>query len=172
MSTLGLLERWETAHQVAVVPMGAVQFVSFQQTRAIGTRNLNSCSVVVIVSTHGAILAHIPPRPPNPSMNPYAGDENVRSMMGQVKTLYGHYKASGYFPQAETIVIRAGFQLEVALLDQMAIMQQSLQELGYTPSVHTYDVPVNRDVPGQGTVIVGSNGNEGRPVVYLQENPV
>ena len=52
----GLLTQWERARQVVVIPMSGVQFVSFRQKPAIGTRDLGSCSVVVIMSKYGAIL--------------------------------------------------------------------------------------------------------------------
>jgi hypothetical protein len=168
----GLLAQWERAGQVVVVPMGGVQFVAFQQTPAIGTRDLGSCSVVVIASKYGAILAHIPPLPAQPSADPYAGDNNVRSMMRQVKSLHAHYKSLNYFPDAGTSIICARFRGAVALPDQLQIMQQSLHELGYAPSVRTYDVPGNRTLPGQGTVIVISNASNGNPVIYVEDRAI
>lgn len=92
MSAPGILAQWQAARQVIVVPMGDVQFVTFQQMPAIGTRDLGSCSVVVLASAYGAILAHIPPQPARPSADPMAGDNNVRSMMDRVATLYERNK--------------------------------------------------------------------------------
>ena len=143
MSTIqasGLLAQWERAGQVIMVPMGMVQFVSFQQKPAVGTRDLGSCSVVVIMSKHGAILAHIPPLPPQQSKDLHAGDNNVRLMMIQVKTLYEHHKTH-HFPEAETVVACAQFRGAVALPDQLVIMQENLRELGHNPTIRTYKEP-------------------------------
>ncbi|RLL96791.1 hypothetical protein CFD26_106836 [Aspergillus turcosus] len=168
----GILAQLEAANQAVLVPMGGVQFASFQQTRAIGTRGLGSCSVVVVASKYAAILAHIPPLPEQPSTNPFAGDENVREMMRQVRSLYDHYKQHNFFPDPDTYVVCAFFQGQVALPDQMEIMKRALQEMGSSPRVRTYNVPVDRNRPGHGTVVVLSDQEEAKPVVYVEDQPI
>jgi hypothetical protein len=51
-------------------------------------------------------------------------------------------------------------------------MKETLQQLGHNPTVRMYDVPGNRDLPGQGTVLVVSNGDGGKPTVYIEDRPV
>lgn len=62
------------------VGMNHVQRAIFDPTvnslRAIGTRNLNGCTAVAIISPLAAILAHIPPQP-YATTNLGAGMQNV-----------------------------------------------------------------------------------------------
>ena len=92
--------------------------------------------------------------------------------MRQVKTLYEHHKTHGHFPEAETVVACAQFRGAVALPDQLAIMQENLREIGHNPTIRTYKVPGDRDMPGQGTLIVIFKGDTERPVLYLEDRPV
>lgn len=68
---------------VVVVPMNAVRVVSLHEMFAIGKEGLGACSAIVIASSRGAILAHIPPRPTTSVSDPYAGDSNVRRLMAR-----------------------------------------------------------------------------------------
>ena len=72
--------------------MSGVQFVSFQQKPAVGIRDLGFCSVVVIMSKYGAILAYIPPLPPQQSADVHAGDNNVQLIMSQIKHVWWEWK--------------------------------------------------------------------------------
>lgn len=179
----GILTTWEDAGSVVVVPMGGVQFIAFSETSAIGTRGLGSCSVALIVSQHGAILAHIPPLPlklssppasaqSESASDPYVGDENVRKMMGQVKDLYNHYRSYEYFPSSSTHVVCALYQGAVALPDHLAIMQEAFRQMALDPVTHTYDVPGNRAIPGQGTVIATSFLDGRLPSVWVEDKLV
>ncbi|EED11693.1 hypothetical protein TSTA_108770 [Talaromyces stipitatus ATCC 10500] len=167
MSGSGILAQWQARHAVLVVPMGGVQFLSFQQQPAIGTRDLGSCSVVLIASAQGAILAHIPPRPLQPSPDPFAGDNNARNMMNQVATLYQQNR--GYFSSADSVVVCAWYNGAVALPEQTEIMSSSLRQLGLNPTIRTYHVPGNRNLPGQGTVIAIKSANQPRPQIYVED---
>ncbi|KAB5515668.1 hypothetical protein GE09DRAFT_932128, partial [Coniochaeta sp. 2T2.1] len=140
---------------------------------AIGTSSLGSCSVAAIVSAYGAILAHIPPMPSPlpPVADPYAGDNNVRAMMRRVTELY--YQHENYFPSTSTYVICAVYDGEVALPDQMGIMQEVFRDMGLESVTHTYDVPGDRTLPGQGTVtVVSSYLDNETPGVYVEDNLV
>lgn len=172
--TGGLLAAWEDAHQVLVVPIGQVLFVNYQETPAIGTRGLGSCSVAMIVSEYGAILAHISPLPLQPlavaPADPHAGDNNARMMMDRVYEVYTHYRE--FFPVSNTHVVCAWYQGDVALPDQLAIMQDRFRQMGLEPAIHKYVVPGNRAIPGQGTVIVISSGPGELPGVYVEDELV
>lgn len=98
----GFYDQLKNQNRVEEVRMGAVKFVSFQQKPAIGTAGLGACSAVVIASTYGAILAHIPPLP-SATPDPRAGDTNARSMKMQVKSFYDNNR--NFFPSATTRVM-------------------------------------------------------------------
>ncbi|KAJ5641191.1 hypothetical protein N7490_005191 [Penicillium lividum] len=164
----GLFAQWRASQSVIIVPMGGVQFVSFQQMPAIGTEALGACHVVVIASIYGAILAHIPPIPEYPS--PLSGEGNVRFMMSQVASLYQHYRS--FFQSADTVVVCGWHEGILALPDQRDIMTSSLRQLGLNPVVRTYHVPGNRLLPGQGTMIVIGGANYARPQIYLEDRLV
>lgn len=132
-------EVWEEGRAVKDVAMDQAQFLDFRERDAIGTQHLGSCSVVVIASAYGAILAHIPPQP-EATNNPTSGDANAQSMMNQVGSLYRDKRE--FFPSAETIVICAVFRGQVALPSQLDIIQMSLIGLGLTTHIFSYDVPI------------------------------
>ena len=162
-----LLERLETAGQVVTVQMDEVRFVAFNQLQAIGTRNLNSCSVVIVASSLGAVFAHIPPLP-YVTNDPFAGDNHVQQMMDQVQTLVSSQRSHGYFPQSESLLICAVYQGDRALPSQMAIMQQALTVFGVAPIIRTYSVPTNLQNPAQGTVVVLAQNSQ-QPLVYIED---
>ncbi|GKZ76113.1 hypothetical protein AnigIFM56816_005088 [Aspergillus niger] len=168
---------WVRAHpaSVVVVPMNVVRVVSLHEMFAIGTEGLGACSAIVIASSHGAIVAHIPPRPTASASDPYAGDNNVRRLMAEVTTLYMRYRDEYFASHTDTVIVCALYQGAIALPDQVQIMHSALRRLG--PSVWTYDVPGNYTNPGQGTVLaIGSRGlaslgllNDGRARIYIED---
>ena len=166
----GLLAQCMAAGSVVVVPMWGVQFVAFDDTRAIGTQ-LGACSAAVVLSERGAILAHIPPLPAAQSPDPHAGDNNVRSMMGRVQGLYLHCRRHGYFPSASAHVVSAWYRDEIALPSQQAIIQHALGALGLPPANHTYNVAADRGTPGQGSVVAIAAA-PGPPTLYVEDRPV
>lgn len=64
--TTGLLSTAIGERRAYNVKMNEVKFLAFGDggLTSIGAGYLNGCSVVMMVSKRGAILAHIPPRPP------------------------------------------------------------------------------------------------------------
>ncbi|UPX20074.1 uncharacterized protein EKO05_0010319 [Ascochyta rabiei] len=100
------LARAEATGSVRVIPMGGVEFVPFDKTPSVGTRDLAGCSVVIVASQYGAILAHIPPRPENalPS-DTSAGDRNVQQIMNKVAEEYRKWQH--YFPSSDTYAVFA-----------------------------------------------------------------
>ncbi|KAF2793656.1 hypothetical protein K505DRAFT_189519, partial [Melanomma pulvis-pyrius CBS 109.77] len=116
---------------VLVVAMNEVEFVAFSQKSAIGTRDLAGCSVVVIASAYGAILAHIPPRPIPNTSDPYAGDQNVQRLMERVGSLYDQQR--NYFPNTDTYAIFAIYNGGVALPDQKKIIEDKITQMGLQP---------------------------------------
>ena len=125
----GRLDELREQMPVAIVPMGGVQFVRFQQTPVIVAEQLQGCSVVIIASIYGAILGHITPLPPNPSEDEL-GYNNVRLRMRRVATLYHHYRSQHFFPAAGTVIVCAGRHGTIRLPDQVQIMQNSFHQIG------------------------------------------
>ncbi len=80
----GLFARAQREKRLCAVAMNDVQFLAFHQSTisAIGTEGLSGCSVVMVTSQHGAILAHIPPRPSMADpQDQHAGDQNVQGVL-------------------------------------------------------------------------------------------
>lgn len=168
MATLSRLEELRGEGRIIEVPMGGIQLVSFQQIQAIGTEGLGGCSVVIIASKHGAILAHIPPLPTlQVSPDPF-GYETVRSMMGRVFALYSQYQA--YFQPAETTIVCAWLGGQIGLADHLEIIRDYLKQLGHDPAVRRYDVDGGHGNPGRGTVVVTAGAT--RAIVYVEDNPM
>lgn len=137
MSLLSIAIGERRAYEVA---MDEVEFLQFGRNglTSIGTANLNGCSVVMIVSAHGAILGHIPPRPrdSNPS-DLEAGDRHCQIKMNEVRDLYIANRQC--FPKGgSSWVLCAMFLGEVPLSDQQSIMKKSLEMLGLQTSLNTY----------------------------------
>lgn len=93
------LQRLRDTRSIQEVPIGGVQFVTFQQRHAIGTSRLRSYSAVIIASRYNAILVYIPPLP-SVTQVPGTGDNNTRFIINQVQA---HYNTNrNYFPSSET----------------------------------------------------------------------
>jgi hypothetical protein len=149
---MSLLDELRDSGGIAEVPMGDAPFVAFQhQITAIGTSELGSCSVVVIASEYGAILAHIPPQPAYRS-----DDNNVRYTMTRVARLFHQYE--NFFPQPQSVIVCAWYNGAVALPDQVDIMTSSLRQMGLRSVIRTYHVPAG-SFQGQGTVVAIRDGN-------------
>jgi hypothetical protein len=113
---------WAVAGAVQIVATGKVKSLDFRVKDTIGTRQLRLCSVVVIASAYGAILAHIPPQP-QPTINPISAYDKVRSMVNEVSRLYRNRQR--YFLSAESVVSCAVFQGQVALPSQLDIIEST-----------------------------------------------
>lgn len=170
----GLFDRAQRERRLCAVAMDDVQFLAFHQSTisAIGTEGLSGCSVVMITSQFGSILAHVPPRPSmaNPQ-DLHAGDRNVRALMNRVANLYAQHRNN--FAEADTFVVCALYAGNVALPDQKRIIEGNIAQMGLLSSGHFYDVPPDRSNPGQGTALIDSKDRVGRkPAVYLEDKLV
>jgi hypothetical protein len=115
----------------------------------IGTCNMNSGSVAMIISQHSAILTHIPPQP-WPTLDPHTGDANTERMMNRVRLYYDHYRA--FYPTASAHVVCALHNSTVGLEGQLRITIGRFREMHLaTAQIHHYNVPVARTA---GTVVV------------------
>lgn len=171
-TTVSLLAQAQAVGRVLVVPMGEVDFVSFTETSAIGTRDLAGCSVVIIASQHGAILAHIPPRPNTDVLDVHAGDRNVQRIMDNVDRRYSRWK--NCFPSSDTYAVFAVYQGSVALPDQKKIIEENIERMGLRSfNSILYITPRDPLNLGHGTALVDSQGRVGKkPHVYVEDRLV
>ncbi|KAI4087387.1 MAG: hypothetical protein LQ348_002225 [Seirophora lacunosa] len=139
-----------------IVRMDDIQFQPFSdQTTAIGTYALRACSVVIVASRVGAILAHVAP----------LGDEATGKIMDRFKDLYRKHRLS-YFgaerhPWVVTGLIHTGNDdiYQEALPDMNNIINQRLELMALQPSSTKYKFKVqlaehSPQFPGKGTVLV------------------
>lgn len=130
----GLFARAQRENRLCAVAMNDVQFLAFHQSTqsAIGTEGLSGCSVVMVTSQHGAILAHIPPRPSMADpQDQHAGDQNAQALMSRVASLYTQQQT--YFPITDTFLVCAVYAGDVALPDQKRIIEDNIFQLGLSP---------------------------------------
>ncbi|CAA9961596.1 hypothetical protein PTMSG1_04980 [Pyrenophora teres f. maculata] len=162
MATLGesrFREAVRTA-QAKEVRMNAFDIAVFSQISSIGTDGLGSCSVVLIVSPHAAILGHVAPQPDNADGNdPYAGDNHVQLFMDRLTEYY--VQCRNFFPNSPcSWVVCAVFGNSVALPDQQNIMEMKLRAVGLNVDTSkTYRVPTLRDNQDRGSVFVDATGS-------------
>jgi hypothetical protein len=166
------LQEAEDGRYTHLVAMDQASFVSFQgRRRCIGTSDLNSCTVVMIVSQLGAILAHISPNPNTDLSNLSAGDQHLERLMNDVAHLYNQY--SSHFPQGrKSWVVSAVYQSEIALPGQIEIIGRTFRRLGLTYKTAYYDV-LDSDAPrgpAKGTVFIDGRGPE--PLIYVEDQLV
>lgn len=75
--------------ETVVVPMDGVSILHYGSRKPyIGTRNLNGCTCVVIMSRSAIILPHIPPRPDMSSRDLYAGDRHFTAKVREIQNLF------------------------------------------------------------------------------------
>jgi hypothetical protein len=149
--------------------MNQVLFTPFHPSsprRAVGTRNLNGCIVVAIVSSLGAILAHIPPQP-YPTLDPAVGPQNVQAKMSEVVALYQQH-ASYFPPGGSSLVVGPFFQGQIALSHHLDQIKAVLTQHGLTSALALYEVsPGGHPSLAQGTVFMGAR--QGPTAIYVED---
>lgn len=128
---------------------------------AIGTKNLNSCSGLVILGESAIILAHIAPLPPHPQgaspqriVRPDEGENHFRGILNDVQGLYNNHKSR--FPsQATSWAIFGKFEGAVAMPEKLEIARQTFYSWGLPMKCALYNIEKasNRTNPAAGTVI-------------------
>ncbi|PWY83898.1 hypothetical protein BO94DRAFT_547541 [Aspergillus sclerotioniger CBS 115572] len=154
--------------------MNKVGFISFsddQTKKVIGTRNLNSCTAVMLASTKGAILAHISPLP-GPTNDPDAGEKHVREKMTEFVDLYLFKKDIRLGPEMKQSGIVCGIYLgQIAVPDQQRLIESILQENledKPRPKVIPYQINVGgHNQAAGGTVFI--DGRHPLPKVYVED---
>jgi hypothetical protein len=146
-----------------------IAFLSpLHQTRFVITRNLNSSSAVIIISTYACILGHIAPLPEFTN-DPEAGNNNTKQLMRDMQTLHKQFDI--YFPTSQSSVVVAEYQGRVALPEQARIIQETLDEMGIPRDTTTYRVLESSQERDnlKGSVAVVASLSEGRmPSIVLE----
>ncbi|KAI9799322.1 MAG: hypothetical protein M1825_004815 [Sarcosagium campestre] len=162
---------------VQEVPADQVSFLPFHHDRisSIGSRNLRVGTIIMIVSKHGAIVAHIFPnrRPQSAQANGFHEENsNDQSNLDQVFELYEEKRAA-YFPAETTKWVVVSFsRSDTDLDDQRRAVDDRLERANLTASSRyttftSAQDPRNPHFKGKNTVFVDGNGEE--PVVYVED---
>jgi hypothetical protein len=164
--------------------MGRTEFIAFNTNgfRSVITRQLNGCSVAMLISSHGPIIAHIPPLPighdrPLPldiswdlmdSLDPVAGDRQMQDVMDYFASLYDRHRDS-FPPERVAITVHALYAGRIALPEQMNIMHRAFQMMGFTPVSIFYSVlrPGDARSPKKGIVFIDGRGPS--PIVHVED---
>lgn len=127
---------------------------------AIGTRNLNSCSGIVILG-EAIILAHIAPLPPHPLgaassrlLRPGEGEVHFNNVFDVVERLYNEHR--NLFPDRTTSwAIFGSLGGNIAMPAKLAIAKDRFSAMGLPMRFAAYEVaePSERKNPAAGTII-------------------
>jgi hypothetical protein len=161
--------KYGVAPETTACLMGDVRltlFDSHDETRFVCTQDLNGCSAVVIVSTKACIMAHVPPLP-SYTDDPYVGSSNARYMMDRVRSKFVANRQ--FFPECQSWVIVATWGGQLALPEQAAILEATMDQLGIPRRTVTYTA-LPRGAPRtelKGTVMVVANPQD-KPRVWIE----
>ncbi|KAI4135348.1 MAG: hypothetical protein LQ341_005893 [Variospora aurantia] len=155
-----------------VVRMNDIQFQQFsEQTTAIGTYALRACSVVIVASRVGAIVAHVAP----------LGDDATMRMMDEFKNLYQTYRLSHFGAERHPWVVTGLMHTGIGdlyadgLPDMTTIINERLMAMGLQPSSSNYKFSVriaehSPQFPGKGTVMVDAANDQLK--IYVEDQLV
>jgi hypothetical protein len=160
--------------QALDVQMNHLEIISFTghtRFRAIGTRDLNGCTVIIVVSEFGALISHISPRP-YPTTDPYAGEVHMRAKIMEVcrkiRNQDGDFYTAG---RMKVGILCAAHGGRVGLPHQRRIAEMALQRVCRPQCVRTFSYEVGT-VPrtgAKGTVFVDGRAGFGKVFVEDQE---
>lgn len=134
----------------------------------LGTMDLNGCTAVAIVSSAGAILAHISPRAPDGNPEEATGDAHAMVMMNRMHAHFNMRRTSFGNSETYAVVIYGVFEGEVAMPGQIQIISEQLQSWGITPKYVPYAVAwAYQRGPAAGTVLI--DGRYEPPAVFVED---
>lgn len=159
---LAQLRDLKRATEVAINEVLFKQFTpsSNGQTVSIGVCSLSACSVVIIASQYGAIVAHIGPNIEG-SSDPDSYKKLAEQKMDEVSNLYQQYRTC--FPaNTKTYVIVATIGGNVLTAEQKDIMTRRMTALGFpdTAEIHRPVLRFEHDDQPEGTVVVEGDGQK------------
>ncbi|KAK2763315.1 hypothetical protein FQN54_009951 [Arachnomyces sp. PD_36] len=156
--------------QVLEVKMNKIDFVSFSPTspvKAIGTRNLNGCTAVLVVSKLGALLGHISPLP-YPTTNPAAGENHMREKMTELWHLLFTVHNKSFPDPKKAGVVSATLLGSVGLPAQKKLAEDIFKENDVPVNTFLYDAQNSANMSAKGTVFI--DGRQPSPIVYVEDD--
>lgn len=170
----GFLRAAQAAGIVEMVGMHEVKFMRFRKSTktTLGADGLGGCSVVIIASDHGGIMAHVPPNSAMGDPDPQSYVRHTKKMMDQVEKLYEQNKK--YFPTSANYVICAVYHSKVAVPEQKEIMTERIASIAGTSASEVLyvieDGTSYASNPAKGTVWL--DGRSKPPKVYVEDREV
>lgn len=104
--------------RLRLVQMNEVKYLRFDPKvkTCLGTKDLNSCTAIVVLSRNAAILGHFSPRPSTANPNTATGDTHIKAKMNEFHTLLKqHLSEFTQKPGSAGVVIYAVYMGETAL---------------------------------------------------------
>lgn len=157
-------------------------FFGVNNLDALGTQNLQSCSVIAIISKSAAVMTHVQPCPDRNDPSGMSGDENMMEKLEEVKAEIEAYPDEFKKNERRAVIVFAKNHRGICLPDQKAIVENFLQDElefnladGSKFQSLTYNVPNNRMMTGYGTVLIDSaapNLDFGFPRTYVEDQVV
>lgn len=165
------MERLQSRGEIAIFGMDQVLYHRCgSQQPYLGTRDLNGCFAVFLLSTQtkGAIGVHIGPRASREDTAPDAGLNHCKNLMRQMLREYEARKDS--FPRgslAWTVygIAEDGWTMD----DQLAYIRRKFGEIGAVETTNGYDVTGGFRVRPRGEAFVGFR--DGKWVAWLEDKP-
>ncbi|KAL8790511.1 MAG: hypothetical protein Q9195_006342 [Heterodermia aff. obscurata] len=176
MATAQLREAQALGTLKTIVQMNRLDIVRFgeNQKLCIATTGLGSCHAVAIVSRKATILAHISPRDPEDKSN----NTSERWIESKIEEVIACFTANqSYFENqgSSGIVIYAicKYTREVLLKDQVILLAANIEaKIRVKAKSSTYKVPIERQDPDQGTVLIRGSTAGQLPVVWVEHKTV
>jgi len=157
--SIGLLAQAEQKGVVSLVGINKVKFVPFPkkptkgQICSAGIRQLSACSVVIVVSELGAIVAHIGPNEEG-ATEPNSYLRLTWKMMNNVARLYQD-NSRCFSESTRPFVVVATFEGSIVVPEQVDIMVSSLMEIKLVPQLVKRPIqPAVDDSSPEGTILV------------------
>ncbi|KAK2768151.1 hypothetical protein FQN54_000003 [Arachnomyces sp. PD_36] len=162
--------------QALEVEMNTLQTISFTghtPHRAIGTRNLNGCTAIIVISEFAALIAHISPLPYSTS-DPYAGEDQMRHFVQRIchklRNLDEDFYSAG---RMKAGIVCATVGGRVALPEQVRLAEDTLMRVCGRGRVGVFKYEAGNGgghTGARGTVFV--DGSAGFGKVFVEDKDV
>lgn len=171
----GMLQIAREKGELQIVSMNEIGYLHFEPNSdmCLGTKDLNSCTAIAIISKDAAILGHFSPRPASANENIAAGDAYIELKLQELRTLLGqHLSEFTQTPASAGLVAYAVYEGATALQSQRDLIESQLKAWKMLFTFIPYQVFGEHEPrgPAKGTVLIvpGDNG----PTVYVEDKPM
>lgn len=160
------------ALEVEMNNLRSISFTGHTHFRTIGTRNLNGCTAIILVSEFSALICHISPLPYS-TPDPHAGEAHMRNMLMRVCHKIENFDRDFYSAgRVKAGIVCAAVGGQIALPDQQRMAEAVLMRVCRVQNVRTfcYDVGRRPRTGAKGTVFV--DGGRGFGKVFVEDREV